>query len=269
MPAWFNKRDIIIAADLGLSGEAMNRVGQKTLASIKNRIHAGLTVEDVAAPPLKVKGKRGGYPAYKTKEGLQGIRDLSLSGRMMNSLVVLSANNGSFALGSNDDKLDMVLQMNQRISVQWGLSPKDREVMQQAVRAELNRNIGASEITKWLVTTAALLSAGYAAGHIAGMFTSDRELTKMPDRRNVTAMPPPPANAFAPTPELADWEIQRYMAEQLDREEGERKLQDSKRLEHHTENPAGLHLVPKRPRPIAAYDPPNPRTPRPPRGPKK
>jgi hypothetical protein len=125
-----------------LSGEQMAAIGTTVLQSIKNRIHAGLDIKDSPVPPLKVgqlaqKGKAESYAQWKQAHALQGIRDLMLSGKTMNSLVVSKANTNRFTIECNNPNADRVLHMNQRIARNFGMAPTDLAVLNVQVKEAL------------------------------------------------------------------------------------------------------------------------------------
>lgn len=124
------------------SPEQMRDLGNTVLNSVKKRIHAGLTVDDQPAKPLKgtTAVTKGGsvahdvpYAVQKQRRGLQGIRDLMKSGGLMASIQVLSVSEDKAILGSNNAFKDKLLRKNNRLSAQFGMSPSDKIVMQKKV----------------------------------------------------------------------------------------------------------------------------------------
>ena len=118
------------------SSEQMQTIAQVTLDSVAARIHRGETVEDTPAKPLKPgrNGKRG-YPDYKLARGLQAIRDWTWRGLTMRSLKVKAANENRAIIGFIDPQADRIAHINNLRERQFGLSPRDREVLQRVVRA--------------------------------------------------------------------------------------------------------------------------------------
>lgn len=132
------------------SAEQMKELGDTVLASIKKRIHSGLTVEEQPAKPLKptVHVDKGGsvaalipYPVQKQRKGRQPIRDLMNTGALMNSIQVVSASEDRCVIASNNAVKDMLLHKNNVRSPQFGMSPSDKLVMQKKVREMLETNI--------------------------------------------------------------------------------------------------------------------------------
>jgi hypothetical protein len=118
------------------SSEQMQTIAQVTLDSVAARIHRGETVEDTPAKPLKPgrNGKRG-YPDYKLARGLQAIRDWTWRGLTMRSLKVKAANENRAIIGFIDPQADRIAHINNLRERQFGLSPRDREVLQRVVSA--------------------------------------------------------------------------------------------------------------------------------------
>jgi hypothetical protein len=118
------------------SSEQMQTIAQVTLDSVAARIRRGETVEDTPAKPLKPgrNGKRG-YPDYKLARGLQAIRDWTWRGLTMRSLKVKAANENRAIIGFIDPQADRIAHINNLRERQFGLSPRDREVLQRVVSA--------------------------------------------------------------------------------------------------------------------------------------
>jgi hypothetical protein len=126
------------------SAEQMAEIAEVVRQSIRDRIHRGETVEDKAAKPLKpgrtVNGHHlRGYPDYKTARGLQPIRDWTWTGRTMRALKVLSANENKAVIGFSDPVADYRAHINNRREKAFGVSPKDRAVLNAAVLRTLQQ----------------------------------------------------------------------------------------------------------------------------------
>jgi hypothetical protein len=118
------------------SSEQMQTIAQVTMDSISARIRRGMNVQDAAAKPLKPgRNGRRGYPDYKVARGLQGIRDWVWRGKTMRSLKVKAANENRAVIGFIDPEADRIAHINNQRERQFGLSPKDEEVLRRVVHA--------------------------------------------------------------------------------------------------------------------------------------
>lgn len=118
------------------SSEQMQTIAQVTMDSVYARIRRGLNVQDAAAKPLKPgRNGRRGYPDYKVARGLQGIRDWVWRGKTMRSLKVKAANENRAVIGFIDPEADRIAHINNQREKQFGLSPKDEEVLKRVVHA--------------------------------------------------------------------------------------------------------------------------------------
>lgn len=132
----------------------MQRIGDVVLASIKARIGRAVDINDNPAPPLKQNIKipvKGGllqtsalsrkfadrsYRALKVRKyGGKPIRDWWRTGGTMRSLLVLRAQPGEVKLGPSNEYARFRVMMNNRRWPQWGVSPTDRQVLVNSVRA--------------------------------------------------------------------------------------------------------------------------------------
>jgi hypothetical protein len=125
------------------SQESMQRIGQKFRDSIVERIERGENVSDSAAKPLKGDTHDDRYIPYaqqKLKKGLQGIRDLVKSGRTLKAIQVVRASATQGVIAANNPVADRILHKNNQIENMFGVSPKDRAVLQQAVKDEIKQH---------------------------------------------------------------------------------------------------------------------------------
>jgi flagellar motor switch protein FliG len=124
------------------TNDAMLRIGTALRNSIVERMGRGENVNDQAAKPLKgvTKDKYEPYATQKTNKGLQGIRDLIYSGRTAKAIQVTRVNQNGGIISANNPVADRILSKNNRIEKMFGVSPKDREALYQAVNEELKRN---------------------------------------------------------------------------------------------------------------------------------
>jgi hypothetical protein len=116
------------------SSEAMARIGQAAVGSIKKRIQSGVDANDQAAKELNPQ-----YANYKRRNGLRPIRDWTKSGLTMASLAVKSANENRVTIGFTDDRGDRIVSVQNLRCKMYGISPGDRAAVVAAIRAELAR----------------------------------------------------------------------------------------------------------------------------------
>lgn len=122
------------------TAEDMLFIGNAVRDSIAERIGKGLNVDDAPAKVLKPsRNGRRGYPEYKLARGLAPIRDWFWTGRTMRSLKVKSATENRVLIGFVDPNADRIAHVNQLRERQFGISPKDRNVLNAAVLATLRR----------------------------------------------------------------------------------------------------------------------------------
>ncbi len=122
------------------TSEDMLAIGNVLRDSIAARIGKGLNVNDAPAKELKPgRNGRRGYPDYKKARGLQPIRDWFWTGRTMRSLKVKSASENQAVIGFVDPNADRVAHLNNLREKQFGISPKDRKALKDAVLAVLQQ----------------------------------------------------------------------------------------------------------------------------------
>ena len=116
------------------TGEDMQTIGGVLVDSISMRIRKALNVNDAPAKALKPgRSGRRGYPDHKAARGLIPIRDWVWTGRTMRSLKVKSANENQAVIGFVDPNADRIAHANNLRERQFGVSPKDRQVLNTAV----------------------------------------------------------------------------------------------------------------------------------------
>lgn len=128
----------------------MLELGNTVLKSVKERIHKGLDVNEQYAKPLKPTthvDKSGAladlvpYPVQKQRKGRQPIRDLTMTGALMNSVQVILASDDRCVIASNNAVKDKVLHKNNLRSPQFGLSNTDHQVMEKKVGELLRKKM--------------------------------------------------------------------------------------------------------------------------------
>ena len=124
------------------TSEQMQSIGSAVLDSIQSRIKSGLNCDDAPAKALKP-GRNGkkGYPDYKSGRGLQSIRDWIWTGRTMRSMKVISANEHRAVIGFTDPHTDLVAHLNNLREKQFGVSPKDHQVLLKTILQTLRSSI--------------------------------------------------------------------------------------------------------------------------------
>jgi hypothetical protein len=123
------------------TADNMVTIAQAVRDSIAARLKLGLNAEDAPAKPLKPrKGGGRGYPEYKIARGLQPIRDWWWSGRTVRSMKVLRASENMAVIGFTDARSDRVAHINNLTERAFGMSPKNRVVLYDTVRAVLRRS---------------------------------------------------------------------------------------------------------------------------------
>lgn len=122
------------------TAEDMLFTGNAVRDSIAERIGMDLNVNDAPAKALKPgRNGRRGYPDYKLVRGLAPIRDWFWTGRTMRSLKVKSASENRAVIGFVDPKADRIAHVNNSRERQFGITRKDRKVLNAGVMPTLNR----------------------------------------------------------------------------------------------------------------------------------
>jgi hypothetical protein len=132
---------------VGFGQDAIERIADKTRASVLARIQRGETVSDSPAKPLKARVKAGvdrGYRAQKARKGGQPIRDWTYTGHTLKSMKVLLVSvtkavigflpNAGFGRKLTAAQIASIRNADER---QFGLSPRDKDVMMTAVTDEV------------------------------------------------------------------------------------------------------------------------------------
>ena len=118
------------------TAEQMSDIGGVVLDSIIRRIRTATNDTDSAAPPLATR-----YAEYKARQrkypGHAQIRDWTLRGKTLRSLKVKLATEDKVVLGPIDPQSQMIIAIQNKRSHQWGVSPRDHEVMYAAIRQSL------------------------------------------------------------------------------------------------------------------------------------
>lgn len=114
------------------TAENMASIGEVTRDSVRERIRRGENVTDGPAKRLTF-DRKGAYGRRKVKKGLRPERDWTYTGETLKKMVVKSAAPNRAVIAFEDDKADLIANVNNRRDRQFGLSPKDSAVLQRAV----------------------------------------------------------------------------------------------------------------------------------------
>lgn len=160
MPFEFQTRISRARISVPFDGPVMARVGEAIVRTVKMRISQAVDVNDNPAPPLKPgKARRqsgslsnfgdkvySGYLEAKRKRNIPAIRNWRFSGKLLNSMVVLSASPGKAVVGFAERAYNLqkgyattnlVATVNQNRWPQFGLSPRDQQAVNAVLEAEV------------------------------------------------------------------------------------------------------------------------------------
>lgn len=126
--------------EFGVKPLQMLQLGRAGLAAVKGRVAQGVGLEDGPMKPLKqyrrlaradkrvvVIGPERGYPGYKRKLGKKPIRDLNLTGAMLDNLSVRSATANEVRIGFTTKLARQKALANQQREPWLGWSKSDTE----------------------------------------------------------------------------------------------------------------------------------------------
>lgn len=112
----------------------MVAMGQRLVNSINARWTIGQNNMDAPMPPLAPD-----YAAWKQKRYGSNKRDMQKTGRTKRGNRVLRASPGRATVGNYDPEGQKRISLNSRYAP-WGVSPRDREQLQQEATVQLKRN---------------------------------------------------------------------------------------------------------------------------------
>lgn len=124
---------------VGVQPDAIIRIGNALTGSIIERLLRAEDVHDAPAPPLKariVNGKDTGYAGRKARKAPPAIRNWRFTGRTHRSMKVLRAEINKGVIGFTDAVTNRRAYLNNRRWRQFGVSPRDREALVNAIRRE-------------------------------------------------------------------------------------------------------------------------------------
>lgn len=133
---------------IGLNGPQMKRIADAVLISVKQRIGKALDTDDRPAPPLK----NARYAKSKERRNIPGVRNWRFSGLLMNSMQVMSAGPNKATIGFVERAYNLastkkyattnlVAYLNNQKWEQFGVSPRDAEVLKNAAERELTVSV--------------------------------------------------------------------------------------------------------------------------------
>ena len=114
----------------GYKPEQMASLGQSLIDyAIKPRLARAEDIYDAPAPALKPN-----YAKFKQRRSPPAIRNWQLTGRLLRSMKVLRAAQNKAVIGFTDAATNLRAFLNNRRARQFGVSPKDRQILVQALR---------------------------------------------------------------------------------------------------------------------------------------
>jgi hypothetical protein len=114
----------------------MRQVGEVALASIKSRVARGVGADDQQMPALT-----RSYGRFKKRRAGSSIRDLRLTGKMLDNLTVRSADKGEVTIALTSAAERVKGFRNQRISPWLGISPSDARAIMAKIAAIVVDNL--------------------------------------------------------------------------------------------------------------------------------
>lgn len=102
----------------------MRNIGEALVASIKERLARGQTVQDSAAPPLREK-----YARYKQRKKGSSLRNWNFQGRTLRGMRVTSSTTRRAVVSFSDPIAGMRAAINNRRVRQFGVSGANREAI--------------------------------------------------------------------------------------------------------------------------------------------
>ncbi|MGC4052937.1 MAG: hypothetical protein QM757_26720 [Paludibaculum sp.] len=152
-------------------GPVMAKVGDAIVRTVKLRISQALDVNDNPAPPLRpgVRRKtpmissstatvfRSYYPQAKQRRNIPPLRNWRFTGKLLNSMQVLSAGPGRVVVGFVERSYNLnkgraatttqVAAINQNRWPQFGVSPNDRKAVDIVLLAEVQPVVEVLEVS--------------------------------------------------------------------------------------------------------------------------
>jgi hypothetical protein len=118
----------------GYSADEMLRVARLLRDDIEARILRAENVSDSPAPPLS-DGKRGrGYRSFKARRAPPAIRNWRFTGRTLRAMIAFDAVRNRAKIGFQGALANKLASINNRRHRQFGVSPRNRQVISAAFR---------------------------------------------------------------------------------------------------------------------------------------
>lgn len=173
-----NLKSTVFVAVPTFSAEQLQGFGESAIEVMKRRILLGVNVSDQPAKPLKASRRTWDprirryvdYADYKSSIGRNPIRDLFLTGAMLNSLRVTSVGDHGVRIGFPASQM-VKAHANQEREPMFGLSPADQ------------RQIFAEMLTAWRIGLEAALmvvSGAIALNRMNHQIVSGAQIIQMP-----------------------------------------------------------------------------------------
>jgi len=113
----------------------MKEVGETFQKSVRVRVAKSINSFDRVMPPLKPK-----YLKAKLLRGKAGIRDLNLTGGLLDAIAVTSEP-GRAVVGIRGAFANVKFRVNQFLSPWWGVSPTDGRAVDQVIENKANEKM--------------------------------------------------------------------------------------------------------------------------------
>jgi hypothetical protein len=120
----------------GFSPEQMRDIADFSRAAEVDRISQGLNVNDEPAKPLQ-----SGYSLQKRKAGARPVRDLRLTGAMLESRRVIESGENTATVAFDDEAQAAKAARNEAIEPMLGISPASAPAINEYVRREFAESV--------------------------------------------------------------------------------------------------------------------------------
>lgn len=147
------------------TSDQMLTLGNILADKVRTRIRQGLNVADLPSKPLKEK-----YARFKQIKGRNPERDWTMSGNTLRALQCLAANENRAVVGFNNPVAGRIAHWNNLKERAFGMSPRDSEVITEAVRAVARQSRVVRVVNSSKPTMDLPISGVNASGQAVGLF---------------------------------------------------------------------------------------------------